>query len=175
VDVVHTVQHAGEFMITFPAAFHAGFSHGFNCAEAVNIADTAWLPHGRAAVENYRSGAGKHPRIPHAHNFAASLVSRQRSRAGKRAALFAHEQLVWALYNCSRRALAGLAHVRSLPDALPLGRAIPCAAALRVPLHAHPTIQAELIVHAKARLRCLLRVSADALCGALCANACRAR
>ena len=60
VSIVHTVQHTGEFMVTFPAAFHAGFSHGFNCAEAVNIADATWLPHGRAAVENYRSGAGAH-------------------------------------------------------------------------------------------------------------------
>lgn len=55
---MHAVQHSGEFMITFPGAFHAGFSHGFNCAEAVNIADVDWLPHGRAAVENYRRGAG---------------------------------------------------------------------------------------------------------------------
>ena len=57
-NVVHAVQNAGEVMITCPAAFHAGFSHGYNCGEAVNIADADWLPHGRAAVENYRSGAG---------------------------------------------------------------------------------------------------------------------
>jgi hypothetical protein len=55
---VHTVQHAGEFVVTFPEAFHAGFSHGFNCAEAVNIGDAEWLRHGRAAVESYRLGPG---------------------------------------------------------------------------------------------------------------------
>ena len=56
--MVHAVQSAGEFMVTFPAAFHAGFSHGFNCAEAVNIGDASWLSHGRLAVESYRSGPG---------------------------------------------------------------------------------------------------------------------
>jgi JmjC domain, hydroxylase len=58
---VHTVQHAGEFVVTFPEAFHAGFSHGFNCAEAVNIGDAEWLRHGRAAVESYRLGPGTSP------------------------------------------------------------------------------------------------------------------
>ena len=51
-------QRPGEFIITFPAAFHAGFSHGFNCGEAVNVADAHWLPFGRSAVENYRKGLG---------------------------------------------------------------------------------------------------------------------
>ena len=58
VELFHTVQHAGEFIVTFPAAFHSGFSHGFNCAEAVNIGDVEWLAYGRSAVDSYRIGPG---------------------------------------------------------------------------------------------------------------------
>ena len=58
VELLHTVQHAGEFIVTFPAAFHSGFSHGYNCAEAVNIGDAEWLAYGRSAVESYRVGPG---------------------------------------------------------------------------------------------------------------------
>ncbi|KAJ2795712.1 hypothetical protein H4R20_005788, partial [Coemansia guatemalensis] len=37
------VQRAGEIMLTFPLGYHAGFNHGFNCAESVNFALERWL------------------------------------------------------------------------------------------------------------------------------------
>jgi len=52
------VQNAGEFVITFPRGYHAGFNLGFNCAESVNFALESWIELGRKAQAcncvNYR-------------------------------------------------------------------------------------------------------------------------
>ncbi|KAF3577003.1 hypothetical protein DY000_02028598 [Brassica cretica] len=47
--VYKAVQRPGEFIVTFPMAYHAGFSHGFNCGEAVNFAMGDWFPFGAIA------------------------------------------------------------------------------------------------------------------------------
>ncbi|KAK9238734.1 PLU-1-like protein-domain-containing protein [Lipomyces kononenkoae] len=47
-------QRPGEFVITFPQAYHAGFNHGFNFNEAVNFAPADWEPYGRFGVETYQ-------------------------------------------------------------------------------------------------------------------------
>lgn len=55
VKVVRALQEQGEFVVTFPRAYHAGFSHGCNIGEAVNFATSHWLSFGRLAIERYRS------------------------------------------------------------------------------------------------------------------------
>jgi len=41
--------------VTFPKAYHAGFSHGWNVSEAVNVALVDWIPTGFQALEDYAS------------------------------------------------------------------------------------------------------------------------
>ncbi|VFR02149.1 unnamed protein product [Cuscuta campestris] len=53
VPVYKAEQNPGEFVVTFPQAYHAGFSHGFNCGEAVNFAIGNWFPVGSIASHRY--------------------------------------------------------------------------------------------------------------------------
>ncbi|UYV65125.1 KDM5A [Cordylochernes scorpioides] len=53
VQIFRTDQQAGEFVVTFPRAYHAGFNQGYNFAEAVNFATSNWLPLGRLCIKNY--------------------------------------------------------------------------------------------------------------------------
>ncbi|GAB0498346.1 hypothetical protein MMPV_009689 [Pyropia vietnamensis] len=54
VPVCRTVQRPGEFVITFPHAYHGGFSLGYNIAEAVNFATPDWLRFAQSAVDRCR-------------------------------------------------------------------------------------------------------------------------
>ena len=42
-QIFRTNQHAGEFIVTFPRAYHAGFNQGYNFAEAVNFCPADWV------------------------------------------------------------------------------------------------------------------------------------
>ncbi|KAE8671696.1 Jumonji domain protein isoform 2 [Hibiscus syriacus] len=64
VPVYKAVQKPGEFVITFPRAYHAGFSHGFNCGEAVNFAIGDWFPLGAVTSLRY-AHLSRVPLLPH--------------------------------------------------------------------------------------------------------------
>lgn len=69
VRVFATDQRAGQFVLTFPKAYHAGFNHGFNFNEAVNFAPCDWEPFGLDGVE--------------------------RLQAYRRQPCFSHDELLW--------------------------------------------------------------------------------
>lgn len=64
VDVFACDQRPGEFVITFPKAYHCGFNQGLNFNEAVNFALPNWLPFGAESVQRYRE-FGKAPVFSH--------------------------------------------------------------------------------------------------------------
>uniref|UniRef100_A0A673H960 [histone H3]-trimethyl-L-lysine(9) demethylase n=1 Tax=Sinocyclocheilus rhinocerous TaxID=307959 RepID=A0A673H960_9TELE len=43
-------QEVGQFIVTFPYGYHAGFNHGFNCAESTNFATQRWIDYGKLAT-----------------------------------------------------------------------------------------------------------------------------
>lgn len=46
-------QEAGEFIVTFPYGYHAGFNHGYNCAESTNFASKRWIEYGKRCRRCY--------------------------------------------------------------------------------------------------------------------------
>jgi histone demethylase JARID1 len=64
VNVYALDQRAGQLVITFPQAYHAGFNHGFNFNEAVNFAPADWEPWGAMGVERLQTFR-RHPCFSH--------------------------------------------------------------------------------------------------------------
>lgn len=55
IQCTYANQNPGEYIITYPRVYHAGFNCGFNFNEAVNFTMDAWLPFGEKAIEDYKS------------------------------------------------------------------------------------------------------------------------
>ncbi len=64
IQVSRLVQRAGEFVVTYPAAYHGGLSLSWNSAEAVNFGTLEWLELGRICKERYRRD-NREPVIAH--------------------------------------------------------------------------------------------------------------
>ena len=54
----------GEYILTFPGAYHAGFSTGLNIGEAVNFVSKSWFNYGFKCQEIYRKSREKIPVFP---------------------------------------------------------------------------------------------------------------
>lgn len=52
-------QQPGEYVITYPRVYHAGFNAGFNFNEAVNFTMTDWVDFGVLATNNYKKNVDK--------------------------------------------------------------------------------------------------------------------
>ncbi|KAL9672816.1 hypothetical protein QQ045_029069 [Rhodiola kirilowii] len=75
------VQNPGEFVVTFPRAYHTGFSHGFNVGEAANFATPEWLRVAKEAATR-RAAIKFPPLVSHAqllYDLVFALCSRTSS------------------------------------------------------------------------------------------------
>jgi len=50
-NYVQVWQEPGDFIITFPYGYHAGFNTGFNIAESTNFATLRWIEYGKRAAQ----------------------------------------------------------------------------------------------------------------------------
>jgi len=64
VSVYKTLQQPGEFVVTLPGAYHAGFSTGFNIGEAVNFAEDTWFDFGFKCRKVYSKTRYRIPVFP---------------------------------------------------------------------------------------------------------------
>ena len=51
IRVQKMVQEQRNMIVVFPHAYHSGFNHGFNMAEAVNFATERWVEYGKRFCE----------------------------------------------------------------------------------------------------------------------------
>ena len=108
-------QRAGEFVITFPQAYHAGFNHGFNFNEAVNFAPPDWEPFGELSVQRlqkYRrqpcfshdelllTAASRKDTTTKTAKWLAPALKRMRDRENKARADFAKRHKIFQGQRC---------------------------------------------------------------------------
>ena len=54
----------GEYILTCPGSYHAGFSTGLNIGEAVNFVSKSWFDYGFKCQDIYRKSREKIPVFP---------------------------------------------------------------------------------------------------------------
>ncbi|CCH44847.1 hypothetical protein BN7_4416 [Wickerhamomyces ciferrii] len=59
IDCFSADQEPGEYIITYPRVYHAGFNAGFNFNEAVNFTMNDWLDFGVESTKNYKKNLDK--------------------------------------------------------------------------------------------------------------------
>jgi len=129
VPVCRLVQEPGQFVVTLPQAYHAGFSHGFNSAEAVNFMTDDWLVYGRAAARRYGK-LGKEPVIDLDHILVAASQADYSSAVHAELARVVSEQIHSRLalreLGCIEVAMGGTMQAKAM------GRSPPCAVCGRI-------------------------------------------
>ena len=119
VPVYRAEQGEGMFVITFPRAYHSGFSHGFSLAESVNFALDDWFEAGYEATAMYRKLA-RFPVVPYAELMMRVVEGAMEGRAGEHAddlTLFSRLErcvalLVWDELRERDRMYGGARHAR---------------------------------------------------------------
>ncbi|XP_004869757.1 lysine-specific demethylase 4D, partial [Heterocephalus glaber] len=113
-------QEAGEFMVMFPYGHHAGFNHGFNCAEAINFATPRWIDYGKVASQ---CSCGE-VRVSFSMDAFVRILQPERYelwKQGQDRAVMDHRKLIppqkqdlisWKDVSAARRASLGLRHFR---------------------------------------------------------------
>ncbi|KAJ2742877.1 hypothetical protein H4S06_005657, partial [Coemansia sp. BCRC 34490] len=104
VDVVVCDQRAGEFVVTFPQGYHAGFNQGFNFNEAVNFATPDWMPYDVGSIRRYQQYA-RNPVFSHDE----LLMTMCAADPG----FLDHAWFQVAIHEMVSRELSGRAHIRS--------------------------------------------------------------
>ena len=126
VRVCRLLQKPGTFVVTWPRAYHAGFSHGVNCAESSNFATPDWLPWGRASVESFRTTPGAR-RPCFTHEMLLLSLARKAGHLSAHIAPWVEAELRLLVERTERE----LDELRALgvADVVPSGRAAAAAAA----------------------------------------------
>ena len=82
VKVQKVIQEERDLIIVFPHAYHAGFNHGFNIAEASNFGSPAWIEHGkrhRPCTCSQAKSAVKIDMEPFVETFQPEILERWRT------------------------------------------------------------------------------------------------
>ncbi|PIO36935.1 hypothetical protein AB205_0125970 [Aquarana catesbeiana] len=94
VPVYRTNQCAGEFVVTFPRAYHSGFNQGYNFAEAVNFCTADWGARDVGTPANLRIDCRVQP-PPFQLPMGRQCVNHYRHL--RRYCVFSHEELIFKM------------------------------------------------------------------------------